>query len=178
MSPNLKIRPYEVADSRALYEAARESIAEVFPWLPWCHPGYTFEEADAWARTRPDLFRDGLEFDFVIMDDMDRFLGGCALNQIHHGHHFANLGYWVRTSVAGRGVAPAAVRQLAALAFTTTDLVRLEILCAVGNTRSQRAAEKSGAALEGTLRDRLFLHGRPHDAVLYAIVRSEWNAVL
>lgn len=176
MVPNVRIRPYEVADAGALHEAARESIVELFPWLTWCHPDYSMAEAEAWARSRPELFRAGVEYDFVVADEGGRFLGGCALNQIHRGHRFANLGYWVRSSAMGRGVAPAAVRQLAAFAFTTTDLVRLEILCAVGNARSRRVAEKSGAILEGTLRDRLFLHDRPHDAVLYSIVASDWRA--
>jgi len=86
-----------------------------------------------------------------------------------------SLGYWVRTSAAGRGVAPAAIRRLARFAFTETDLVRMEIVCAIGNTRSRRAAEKAGASREGVLRARLLLHGRPHDAVMYSIVRSAWD---
>ena len=87
----------------------------------------------------------------------------------------ANLGYWVRTSQAGRGVAPRAIRHLASFAFAETDLQRLEIVCAVGNQRSQRAAEKAGAHREGILRARLFVHGQPHDAVMYSIVRSSWG---
>ena len=86
-------------------------------------------------------------------------------------HRFANLGYWVRSSAAGRGVAPAAVRLLADWAFRETDLLRLEIVAAVGNRRSQRVAEKAGAIREGVLRDRLLLHGQPHDVVIYAILR-------
>ena len=94
---------------------------------------------------------------------------------INRLHRFANLGYWVRSSEAGRRVAPGAIRQVARFAFTQTDLVRLEIVCAVGNTRSQRAAEHAGARREAVLRDRLFLHERPVDAVMYSITRSDWT---
>ena len=99
-------------------------------------------------------------------------LGGCGINQINRIHRFGNLGYWVRSSQTGRGVAASAVALLARFAFQNTDLIRLEIVCAVGNHRSQRAAEKAGARREGILRDRLLLRGTPHDAVMYSMVKT------
>jgi RimJ/RimL family protein N-acetyltransferase len=50
--------------------------------------------------------------------------------------------------------------------------VRLEIVVAVGNTRSARAAEKAGAEFEGVLRARIQLHGFTHDARMYSLIRS------
>jgi RimJ/RimL family protein N-acetyltransferase len=60
---------------------------------------------------------------------------------------------------------------LADWAFANTNLERLEIVVAVGNGRSERVAEKAGASREGTMRSRLYIHDRPHDAVMYSIVR-------
>ena len=77
----------------------------------------------------------------------------------------------MRSSAAGRGIAPAAARLAADYAFKQTALVRLEIVCAIDNLRSQRAAEKTGAVREGVLRSRLVLHGKPTDAVMYGIAR-------
>jgi RimJ/RimL family protein N-acetyltransferase len=94
------------------------------------------------------------------------------LNQIDEAHRTANLGYWVRTSAAGQGVTSQAVRLLAEWAFANTNLERLEIVAAVGNVRSQRVAEKADALREGLLRSRLYLHGQPHDAVVYSIIRT------
>jgi RimJ/RimL family protein N-acetyltransferase len=172
--PAVVIRPYRSEDAAALYAAARESIDEVFPWLPWCHPAYSLDEARDWIASRPQARAEGIEYAFAIVDARGRYLGGCGINMINRIHRFANLGYWVRSSEAGRGVAPAAIRQAAAFAFGSTDLVRLEILCAVGNSRSQRAAERAGATREAVLRDRLILHGQPVDAVMYSMVRSDW----
>jgi RimJ/RimL family protein N-acetyltransferase len=56
--------------------------------------------------------------------------------------------------------------------FRHTDLIRLEIVIAAGNVRSQRVAIKSGATFEGTLRDRLLLHGAAHDAVMFSFTRD------
>jgi RimJ/RimL family protein N-acetyltransferase len=166
------IRAYQPSDAEQLFEAARESTADVFPWLEWCHAQYSMAEAVEWIASRAPLFAEGKEYSFAIVGGDGRYLGGCGLNQINRLHRFANLGYWVRSSAAGRGVAREAVRQVAAFAFRETDLERLEIVCAIGNTRSQRVAEGSGAVREGILKHRLVLHGRSVDAVMFSLLRS------
>ena len=168
----IAIRFYEADDAERLFEAARESIADVHPWLPWCHPGYALHEATEWAGKQSALRERGEEFNFVITDAAGRFLGGCGLNQLNALHRIANLGYWVRSSAAGRGAAPAAVVALARWAFANTALERLEIVAATANLRSQRVAEKAGAMREGILRRRLQLHGLAHAAVVYSLVRD------
>jgi RimJ/RimL family protein N-acetyltransferase len=94
------------------------------------------------------------------------------LNQIDALNQRANLGYWVRSSAAGRGVATAATRLTRDWGFANTDLVRIEVLVAVANMASRRVAEKSGAVYEGTLRSRLLVHGTRHDAAMYAFIRA------
>lgn len=173
----ISIRFYEPSDATRVVEAARESTAEVFPWLAWCHPAYSLEESTAWIAAQIEARKNGSAFEFAIWEGQ-RYLGGCGLNQINAEHRMANLGYWVRTAAAGRGVAPAAVQLVSAWGFANTPLQRLEIVAAVGNTRSQRVAEKSGAQREGVLRSRLFMHGRPHDAVVYSFVRDGTGSAL
>ena len=170
------IRPYAPDDARALWEAARESVREVHQWLPWCHPQYSIAEAEEWIGSRAPLAAEGREYTFAMVGSDGRFLGGCGLNQINRIHRFANLGYWVRTSATRRGVATEAVRQVADFAFGNTDLVRLEIVCAVGNNASERVAQRAGAVREGVLRHRLLVHGQSVDAVMYSLVR-ERNSV-
>ena len=170
--PACSLRPYEPGDAQALWEAARESVAEVFPWLAWCHAQYSMAEAVEWVRSRRQLADEGREYTFAIVGEDGRFLGGCAINQINRIQKFGNLGYWVRSSATGRGVATEAARQAADFAFKNTDLVRLEIVCAVGNERSQRVAARAGAVREGVLRHRLMIHGQPVDAVMFSLVRG------
>jgi ribosomal-protein-serine acetyltransferase len=167
----VSIRPYRIEDTGDLYQAAVESTAEIFPWLPWCRPGYQLADASGWVPGQVQRWHSGEEHQFVIQSADGRFLGGCGINGINREHGFANLGYWVRTSAMGQGVAPEAVRQLRDWVFANTPLVRLEIVVAVGNTRSARAAEKAGARFEGVLRARIQLHGLVHDARMYALIR-------
>jgi RimJ/RimL family protein N-acetyltransferase len=172
----IAIRPYALGDAPALFEAATESIPDVFPWLPWCHPAYRLEEAQAWVEKQVGAFARAEEFEFVIQSPSGRFLGGCGINLVDRTHLRANLGYWVRSSAVGQGVAPAAAVMAADWAFAHTDLVRLEIITAVEHVRSQRVAEKTGALREGVHRRRLLLHGVHHDAVVFSLLRPAGSA--
>jgi len=170
----ISIRPYRADDSGALFEAVRESVDQISPWLDWCHANYSRSDSEAWASSREAAWRSGEDYSFVIVDcATQRFLGGCGLNQINHTHGFANLGYWVRSSWTGRGVATAAAALVARFGFQERGFKRIEIVAAVDNRASQRVAEKAGAHREGVLRCRLMTHGRLHDAVLYSLIWAD-----
>lgn len=170
-SLSVTIRPYANGDVDRLFEAVNESRKELGRWLPWCHPDYSISDSRSWVEGRGAAFEAGAEYAFVVCGADGSFLGGCGLNQIDRNHRRANLGYWIRSTRTGLGAATGAVRQLARWAFLNTDLVRLEIVAAVGNAPSQRVAEKSGAVREGVARSRLFLHAAANDAVVYSFVR-------
>ena len=89
----------------------------------------------------------------------------------------ANLGYWVRTSAARRGVATNATRAVARYGFEELGLQRIEIVAAVRNLPSQRVAEKAGAVREGVLRKRLLIRGEAHDAVLFSLVAEDLSGI-
>ncbi len=170
------IRFWEVADAPGLFEAAWQSREQLMRWMQWCHPNYRVEESREWIERQVEARADGSGYEFAIIDGRGRIAGGCGLNTIETAHRRANLGYWVRTSNTGQGIASCAVRLLANWAFETTDLIRLEIVVATENHASQRVAEKAGADREGLLADRLMLREKAHDAVMYAFVRSRWRA--
>ena len=172
------IRPYRRSDVDALYEAVRESVTEVGPWLPWCHPGYNRAESEAWVAACGKAWAAGESYDFGIFDARSSaFLGGCGLNHINHLHQLANLGYWVRTSCAGRGIASAAARLIAHFGFEELGLTRIEIVAAVGNGPSQRVAQKVGATCEGVQRNRLVNDGRIDAAVMFSLIPSDLGIV-
>lgn len=173
----ISLRRFRLDDAAALTEAVYESFEELRLWMPWCHPGYSVEEARTFIASVEagwDAKR-GYEMAIVRTDPSgQRIVGVCGLNAIRPGGRIANLGYWVRTSETRAGVATEAVRQLAVFAFAKTGLVRLEIVVAVGNKASARVAEKAGAIPEGIAHDRLHFHGRDLDAWMYALLRSRF----
>lgn len=128
--------------------------------------------------SREDAWQKETDYSFVITDtETGAYLGGVGLNQIDHLNRSANLGYWVRSSRAGRGAASTAARLVAHFGFEELGFYRFKIVAAVGNIASQRAAEKAGAVREGVMRKSLLLHNQLHDAVLYSLVAEDMNVL-
>jgi ribosomal-protein-serine acetyltransferase len=170
----LLLRPFLLDDGSNLHEAVRESMGELGQWLSWCGPDYSIEDSLEFLGGRGEAHRKDGEYGFAILDrSCGRFLGGCGINQLDQASLRANLGYWVRTSATKRGVASGAARLVARWAFETLALQRIEIVAAVGNHASQRVAAKVGATRECVARHRLRVHGVPHDAVVFSLIRSD-----
>jgi RimJ/RimL family protein N-acetyltransferase len=132
------------------------------------------EECVAFVSTCDAKWERGDSYSFVIFDVRDgAFLGSAGLSQINQTHRVANLGYWVRSGQAGRGIATSAVKLVARFGLQELGFNRLDIIVPVGNRSSQRVAEKVGAKQEGILRNRLVLQGKPLDAVLYSMVAED-----
>lgn len=162
------LRPPTDADADRVAENVRHSFAELTPFMPWATADHDREKALAWINGEYDSD----EQSFVILAD-GVIVGNCGLNRFDEGNRFANLGYWVRTDATGRGYATAATRLLARYGIEELGLARVEIFMSVENEASRRVAEKAGAWYEGTMRRRLLLHGRQHDAHLYSITADD-----
>ncbi len=165
------LRTYEMKDVEQLHSAARESLEELSPWMPWCHNDYNAEESRRWIEMCIKDWEEEIAYQFAIIDLKNGdFLGGCGLNHINKTDKAANLGYWVRSSRMKQGIATAATLLLADFGFKELKLNRIEILVAIENKASQRVAMKAGAVREGILRNRLLLQGKIHDAVMFSLI--------
>lgn len=150
-----------------LVAAVKRSLVELEPWMPWATKNYAVASASAWV----DGEVDGLHRFAIIADG--EFAGTCGLNKVDSYNLSANLGYWVRSDLAGRGLATTATKLLARYAAEHTDLHRLEVVMSVHNEASRRVAEKAGAHYEGVRRGALLLHGVYHDAHAFSFVSTD-----
>jgi len=167
----VSIRPFGSQDLSPLYQAARESLAEMMPWMRWCESDFSLADCGSWLHYAASAWDKGEAYNFAIIEPGNgQLVGTNWLSHVNVKHRFANLGYWVRTSCVGRGLATAAGRLIARFGFEELGLNRLEIMVALGNRASERVAEKLGARREGILRQRLQLEGKAKDAVLFGLL--------
>jgi ribosomal-protein-serine acetyltransferase len=172
------LRPLSEEDDTFIYEAVCESLEELMPWIRYFHPDYSIDETRTWLEGRETDWKAGTSYDFAIIDAASGELVGVGgLNHVIEEFKMANLGYWVRKTYMGRGIAPAAVRLLAKFGFEELGLNRIEIAADVDNKRSQRVAEKSGARREGVMRKRLLIRDQARDAVMYSLVTEDMQEV-
>lgn len=170
----LRLRPWQAQDAEDLFDAVHSSVVSVGRWLPWCHAGYDLDEARRWISHCQDGWSRGEHFAFPIFDlRTGELLGGAGLNQRNRQHRSANLGYWVRQSRHGEGIAARAAALVARFGFEQLGLIRIEIIVMPDNHASRRTAEKSGAHFEAIARQRLWANGLAHDAAVYGLTPAD-----
>lgn len=171
---SILLRPYRRSDAVTVYEAVRESLAELSLWLPWAHADYSIKESRKWIEYCADTWAKGIEYNFAITDDgSGYYLGGCGLNQVNLAARFANLGYWVRSSRTGEGIATAASVLVLRFGFDELGLNRIEIGAASSNKASLRVAEKLEAAREEIESSRIVFRDKVYDRVRFSLTPAD-----
>lgn len=168
------LRPFRFGDSTQLYEAVQESLKELSPWMSWATEAYTEATAREYITIARARWDERTLFAFAITRN-DEILGGCTLSSIHSVYRYCNLGYWVRSSQHGHGIAGRAAKLAARFAFEKEGLIRVEIVIAVGNAASMRVAEKMGAHYEGILLNRMVVGKAIYDAHMYSLLPSDFG---
>jgi len=162
----------------AVYDALIESWQELFNAgiLPDHEPTITIEELKSSLKELNAAWENDKQYRFQIIETKsDQLVGAVFLNHIIRGHKMANMGYWVRTSRVGEGLATEAAKQMARYGFEQLGLQRIEIVVSTDNIPSLRIAENIGAVREGLLRKRLQLHGSAHDAYMHSLIPSDYG---
>jgi RimJ/RimL family protein N-acetyltransferase len=173
---DLLLRPFHLSDASQLYEAVRESLKELEPWMSWASDRYTEMSAREYISIARARWEEHTFYAFAITC-AEEILGACTLSSLHPIYRFCNLGYWVRTSYRGRGIAGRAAMLVARFAFERLGLIRLEIVIGVGNHASLRVAEKIGAHAEGILLNRMVVGRSIYNAHMYSLLPSDFGLV-
>lgn len=144
---NISVRRYQIRDAFALYEGVNESIAELTRW-GFYRPGFTIEDAEKDVISRITDWTAGRAFTYLIETPPESiFVGNCSVAEFEPENQQAALGWWVRTKMAGQGIATAAARLVAQAAFEDLQLCSIHIYTKANNIPSRRVAEKLGASL-------------------------------
>ena len=107
----------------------------------------------------------------------DRLTGATTLFAINRAQGRAEVGYALRASHWGRGLAQETLRLVLGHAFDTLMLRRIEADIDPRNAASCRLVERMGFVREGLLRDRWCVAGEVSDSAIYGLLAREWNAI-
>lgn len=169
----LVLRPWKPDDAVQLREALAESVAHLLPWIPWAtaEPP-TQEQTEALLETWLEQRRSGANIIYAAFDAATgRLVGGIGL-YARVGPGALEIGYWLRTSEAGRGLATEATRALTAAGFSLADVETLEIHTDPDNRPSRRVPEKLGYTLVEVRRSEGDGGGPARTTVVYALRRD------
>ena len=167
----LILRAAKSGDGPETFEAVLESVNELKPWMPWAHPEPLLESSiEFHANAQAKWYsRDMLDFQWIDKATQ-RLVGKGGFHTINWDVPKFEIGYWVRSSMTGRGYCIEAVNALVALATRELGAKRLEICSDPRNQRSRHVAERCGFVLEGILRRNMRdPTGGLRDSCMYAL---------
>lgn len=169
----LVIRPPRRGDDRLIYPAVRESMKDLAPWLVWATDAYDAKACRAFVRDAMRDYAAGRGHALLMFTHDGGFVGCSGFHVRGASARYYEIGYWCRSSMAGRGYTTEAVKALLRLAFTAPDVHRVEIRCDSRNRASERVIRKCGLRKEGLLRKIVRHHdGRLCDHLVFAKVRD------
>ncbi len=162
-------------DGKAVNTAIRESIEELRPWMPWAKDTPTVEESEANIRTARLRYLERSDLRMHLFHKKTgEFVGSSGLHRIDWETRKFEIGYWIRTSMSGKGLMTEAVEGITNFAANNLEANRIEIRCDSRNTPSMRVAKRLGFTLEGILRgEKCDAAGILRDTMIFAKVRGQ-----
>jgi ribosomal-protein-serine acetyltransferase len=111
----------------------------------------------------------------IFLEEGKQLVGYVNLHGIGGRNRSGEVGYWVRTSQAGKGIATVATALILLFGFKELKLHKIVLRAAVDNPASWRIAEKLGFAYEGTQRHELSLPRGWVDLKCYSMLEAEYR---
>jgi RimJ/RimL family protein N-acetyltransferase len=174
-SERLLLRAPRPGDGGALNQAVIDSLAELRPWMRWAM------EAPSLAESEEVVRRAGVKYlareDFMLLlwcKESGELVGASGMHRLDWETPAVEIGYWVRTSMRGKGYITEAVHAITTIAFEVIGAQRIEIRCDEQNVRSAAVARRAGFALEGILRSeqRNHLTLKLRNTMIFARIRE------
>ena len=173
------VRPHTDLDAPAVYEAVKDSITDLKPWMPWHENHRTVDDTLAYIRRAQAewILRTDFHMGIYLLENGE-FLGGIGLHARDWRIPAFEMGYWLRPTAQGKGHIGEAARVLRTFVFEGLQAQRLFIRCDARNQRSARVAERLGCTLEGRLRrSTLDTSGQPCDTLIYALTPEDYTEI-
>lgn len=171
----VRSRPSHVDGLQAAIEMSHPELHQFMDWASGEKPQDRETTLDFLA-TRQSAWRDREAFNYSMTEPVSgEIIGSCGL-MARQGPRRLEIGYWVRSDRAGRGVASAAAALLTEAAFEIRDIDIVQIHHDAANVASGRVPEKLGYT-EAVRRDvEIDSPGEIGVEVIWEITKPDWLA--
>lgn len=103
--------------------------------------------------------------------------GMCGIREVDTLHGVSEVSYWLAERHTGRGIISTGVATVGDYWFRERGMLKLEIRCNEANKRSVAVARRLGFTQEGVMRGSVLDPDRLPTALLFGLLREEWDAM-
>jgi RimJ/RimL family protein N-acetyltransferase len=174
----VRLEPIRRDHAQLFWEAARDSVDEIFRWIP-----YSVKTAEDFENLVAKAFAEEERGESVVFATVHRgsgrVIGSTRFMNIDRTNRRVEIGStWIAPAWQRTAVNTEAKYLMLRQAFEIWGCVRVELKTDALNEKSRNAILRIGAKEEGTLRKHVVTWtGRIRDSVYFSILDTEWREV-
>lgn len=171
----IKLRLLAPRHADALFSVVDSNRQHLRLWLPWLDTNGAVSDTLHFIQATQRQFVGNAGFTAGVWY-CGELAGIIGHNRIDWESRISWLGYWLAEGFQGKGIMTKSCRTLVNHAFTELNLNRIDIRCAVGNSKSRAIPERLGFQQEGVIREAEWLYDRFVDHIVYGLLKSQWQS--
>ncbi|HLV33484.1 MAG TPA: GNAT family protein [Spirillospora sp.] len=174
INADLDLRLLTEAHSQILFDLIERNRMYLRAWLPWVDSTRTLEDVRRMLRfgLRQHARSSGMN---AGIWHRNQLVGVVSYNYIDVPRGITEIGYWLDEAHQGYGIMTAACRSMVTYAFDWLALTRVEIRCAVHNTRSRAIPERLGFVDQGIAPQLDWTADHYVETVVYSMTAADWQ---
>ncbi len=171
---NCELRLRTEGDAAAFFKLVDQNRQYLRKWLPWVDATKSANDTLKYIQACISKMETRESMDLGIWYE-GQWVGSIGFHYWDKTNRKDTIGYWLAEPFQGKGIMTDSVRALIKYGFEEMNLNRIEILCAVQNTKSRAIPKRLGFHLEGTCRQNEWLYDHFIDAASYSLLVGDWK---
>lgn len=174
----LELRLPEISDAQELFEVIRDNREHLLPFM-FKPLNYHIDDIHSVGDVEPQIkdtradYANGNAIRALIVSK-GKIAGCVKAFDFNKSRGYCELGYWLASDFAGKGVMQKACKALMGYLFGELKMNRVEARCSTRNVKSQATLERLGFQQEGVLRNRSADESGLHDELVLSLLKDEW----
>lgn len=171
---SIELKTFEPSDADMLFEVTRTNNVHLRQWLGWLDDDASVEDTKKYLVESVERLEHKEGLDLGVFEN-GQLIGGIGLFPWDAANKKTSIAYWLTEEAQGKGIMTAALEVVIEYAFSTMGIHRIEITCALENTRSSALPKKLGFIFEGIAREGSWLYDHFVDLEVYSLLSNEWK---
>ncbi len=172
VSSHIKLERLNITHAFLIFQAIDQNREFLSPWLPFVQDTHSQADTEAFIQSVTGSSSNNRDDVFLIWYK-EHFAGLIGYKDTDRVNLKTEIGYWLVENMSGKGIITRSVKELVDYAFSQMNMNRIQIKCAVGNTKSSAIPKRLGFAFEGVERAGEKHHSGYLDLEIYSILKND-----
>lgn len=173
VTEKLGLREIEMSDAPQVFKIINRDREYLREWLPFVDYTRIVEDTEIFIKDVYSQPGERVEIVYVIIHE-NEIVGLTNYKHIDRANHKIEIGYWLSYDKQGLGIVSRCCKKMIGFAFTTMNMNRISIKCAINNSKSSKIPKRLNFKFEGIERAGEFLNGHFVDLEIFSLLKTEW----